>query len=232
MALSTRDAQVLSDQGKGRLPVIEAYRRTPSLRRVASRTCLTELSSMDILMTIRAILPQAEVCPGLHAFRVAADCLVFDQGGCVASAAHDSSMLPLEVESEALMVKPAGVKPHERKLPAMMFLVAFDALPACITAVKSLATAHTRRDIIMTRQTSRIVYPTADGVTLSTVIYAFQMCVRRGEGSGRDLGTKVLRHEQPRKKEHPCSQDLFHLTTPTSIRMPPRPRHGRRGSQT
>ena len=232
VALSTCDAQMLSDQRKGRLTVIEAARRTPPLRRVASRTCLAELPSMHILVTVRAFLSQSEVRSVLHAFGVLTDCAVLDQRRSVATATHDGSMLPFEVEPGALMVKPAGVKPHESELPAMMFLVAFDALPACIAAVKSFTTAHTHRDIIMTRQTSRIVYPAAYGVTLSTVFDAFQMCMRRGEGSGRDLCAEGLRHEQPRKKQHPCSQDWPHLTIPTSIRMPLQPRHGQRGSRT
>jgi len=182
-------------------------------------------------MTIRAILSQSEVCSGPHAFRIAPDRLIFDKGGRVASAAHEGAVFPFQVEPGALMVKPAGIEAHEHELPAMMFLVAFDALSVGIGAVKTFAAPYTHSDIIMARKASCVVDAAAERMAPGAVVDALQMRVRRREGSGRDLCMRGLRHDQPHKKKRPCSQHPSHHTTPTSSQIPPPLRHAPRGSR-
>ena len=110
-------------------PIVgESRRRFPAFLAVTCRAGFGELTTMVVFVTAQAFPSEAEKGPRFHSGGIAPDAFLTDVGRPVTRDARVARMLPRQGEPCPLVIEMCRVEPHDGEFPAVVLLMAFDAL--------------------------------------------------------------------------------------------------------
>jgi hypothetical protein len=144
-------------------------------------TGLGELSTVMVLMTAQAFPSEAEEGPRFHPGGIAPDPFLTHIGRTVARNAGGACMFSRKCEPGPLVIEVRRVEPHDAELPAVVLLVALDALVGAKAPMHTGTARHAVRNFRMAAQAFLIVDVLAETVACGTFLHTFHGCVRIGQ---------------------------------------------------